>query len=67
MPMCLYVLDCDIECISYHGSWSKGLKAIAVLKSYTWHCSKQPTLIYLILQPYEVGTLTDGEAEAQRS
>lgn len=59
--MCLCVLGCDVECISYCGLWSKGLKATDGLKSNQIPDTVLNTLhalTHLILQPYEVGTVT---------
>lgn len=61
ISMCLCVLACDVECISYCGLWSKGLKATDGLKSNRIPDTIPSTLhalTHLILQPCEVGTGT---------
>ena len=52
MSTYLCVLGCDKECISYCGSWSRGLKATELLKSYQTSDTVLNTLYVLIHLPY---------------
>ena len=52
----LCVLGCDVERVSYCGSWSEGLKATDILESYQTPDTVLSTLqvpTYLILQSCE--------------